>query len=399
MGKYPPWVVLAYLNGNNELAPEISAAQYDIEETTPGIDTEILLQIGRLDKNIVKILRPNEKTDEKDSWHGVRLYHISRAASSLKGELANLNMADPKSLYNFIEWGMQNYPAEHYMLILSGHSCEYIGMMNDYSQDKPYIMGIPEIALVLEYIKKNLGRSIDLLIFDTCLFNNIELLYEFGQSPDPAVKTILTYRDNAPAGGLSYNEILKSMDYEGENLNSFIQNLINNSSKDLIAYNINQTSLDNIKKLFDNLARKYLEETEKSKKDLLVSMKTAEPEKPGQEILNEIINFISSLIIHKKTPFKHPAEQIRILDKYIPNKNTAAFYYRLAFARDNAWSNLLCRKLPESNFQLTISIGFSPLILAPSKIKALIASSNPNLATKDVDNILKDLILAKKWHV
>ncbi|GEM_PF-4508491 len=249
MGKYPPWVLLAYLNGNNELAPEISAAQYDIEETAPGIDTEILLQIGRLDKNIVKILRPNEKTDEKDSWHGVRLYHISQAASSLKGELANLNMADPKSLYGFIEWGMQNYPAEHYMLILSGHSCEYIGMMNDYSQDKPYIMGIPEIALVLEYIKKNLGKSIDLLIFDTCFFNNIELLYEFGQSPDSAVKTILTYRDNAPAGGLSYNEILKSMDYEGENLNSFIQNLINNSSKNLIAYNINQTSLDNIKKL------------------------------------------------------------------------------------------------------------------------------------------------------
>ncbi|MPM61888.1 hypothetical protein SDC9_108752 [bioreactor metagenome] len=78
------------------------------------------------------------------------------------------------------------------MMILGGHSCEYIGMMNDYSQDKPYIMGIPEISLVFKYVKNTVGSQIDLLIFDTCLFNNIELLYELGYYGTPAVKTALT---------------------------------------------------------------------------------------------------------------------------------------------------------------------------------------------------------------
>ncbi len=402
MLNFPKWVVLAYLNGNNELEPEMAAAKHDLEKTAIENDIVILLQIGRLDQSAVEILRPdNNDPDPNDIWSGVRRYCISKSGSTLLEELGNQNMADPQCLYYFLRWGIQNYPSAHYMLILGGHSCEYIGMMNDYSQDRPYIMGIPELSLVIEYTQKTVGRSIDLLIFDTCLFNNIELLYELGQYGSSGVDAVLTYRDNAPARGLSYDELLRTIDeyYFIDDLNVLIQKLIANLSADLIAYHIDSHRLEHIKKLFGWLAHKYLDGIENKRLDFFLSMKNNDPGSPGQEILQEIHNLISSLIIGQTSAFRRPSETIRILDKYIPDKNTAALYYRLAFARDNNWTNLICSKLPDSSFQLAVSIGFFPITLGKGKIKALILSSSSGLDEKSVDNILNTLVTDRNWHI
>lgn len=47
-------------------------------------------------------------------------------------------------------------------------------------------MGIPGISLVLKYVKNKVRKQIDLLIFDTCLFNNIGLLYKLEYYSTPA---------------------------------------------------------------------------------------------------------------------------------------------------------------------------------------------------------------------
>lgn len=131
------WVIMAYLDGNSELEPEMATAKSDMEKVNLCEGVEVLLEIGLLDKETVQILRPGGKPSA-EKWSGTRRYHLCRAGCWLEEDMGKTNMADPSCLYEFIRWGMENYKAEHYMLILGGHSCEYIGMMNDYSQDKPY---------------------------------------------------------------------------------------------------------------------------------------------------------------------------------------------------------------------------------------------------------------------
>lgn len=87
------------------------------------------------------------------------------------------------------------------------------------------------------------------------------------------------------------------------------------------------------------------------------------------------------------------------MDKYIPDIGTAALYYRLAFARNNNWSTLICSKLPESNYRLIVSIGFAPMILPINKIVALIISSNPDLTADDANGILKRLAARRNWAI
>ena len=402
MDRLPKWVVLAYLNGNSELEPEMAAAKSQMEKAAMNEDVEVLLQIGLLDENAVKILRPDVLACETDDkWSGVRRYHICRSGSSLVEDMGNQNMADPNCLFDFIRWGMENYKAMHYILILGGHSCEYIGMMNDYSQDKPYIMGIPEISLVLELVKHTAGRAIDLLIFDTCLFNNIELLYELGQYGIPAVKTVLTYRGNAPAGGLAYSEILNAANEnrDEDDLNIFIEKLVGVSQDDLIAYRIDPDGLEKIKELFSRLARVYLDDTASTRPDLPGLFKSGAVTDPWREIIDEIAYTESSFVICRKCEPCCGTETIRVLDRYIPFMSTAALYYRLAFARDNYWTKLVCSRLPERSFRLAVTIGFTPMMLPKNKIRALIISSNPVLSPVIADEILNGLIAYRKWDV
>ena len=397
MSDLTEWVILAYLDGNNELEPETAAAMNEMKNALFSKDHILLLQIGRLNQDTVKILRPKELLDHpEDTWSGVRRYSISKSGTVLLKELGNLNMADPSRLFEFILWGMQKFKAAHYMLILSGHACEYIGMLNDYSQRKPYLMGIPELSLVLEYIKRTLGQSIDALLLDTCLFNNIEVLYELAQCSS-AVNTVLVHHDNAPVGGLSYQELFEAMsECQPQDTETLLLKLIQYSSADLVAYRIDSPRLERIKKLFGSLGYKILEQ---KGLDLLPELRRNDSKLPEQEIRDEITRWISSLIIGQKSVFRQPFETIYALDKYIPDKSTAEMYYRLAFARDNPWTGLLCSRLPEKQFQFAVSVGFSPLALERNKVNALILSSNSAMAEKEADNILNALIADRGWEI
>ncbi len=389
------WVILTYLDGNNELEPETAGAMREMERTVfSKLNALLLVQAGRLDQKTVGVLRPGREGEPpEEAWSGVRRCAAGQGKAILLKELGNLNMAAPKNLFDFISWGMK-FESEHYMLILSGHSCEYIGILSDYSGERPCILGIPELGLALEYVKKTAGKALDLLLLDTCYANNIELLYELGLG-GCAVKTLLTHRKTAPAEGLSYRELFKAMDdcpVPGDTP-TMIEKITACSSGELVAYEIDARRLEKIKKLFGALGRAYLGERDR---DFLGAFRGGSPDAPFREEREELERLASSLMIGRKQG-QNPLETICALDKYIPDKGTAALYYRLAFARDNPWTGLLCSRLAEKQFQFAVSIGFSPIPLAGSKVMALIRSSNPGMTEREAEGILAALSSERGW--
>ena len=89
------WVIMAYMNGNNELEPETVAAMREMEETVKQTSKTLLfLQIGRLAEKTVHILRPElTNSPSCEPWNGVRRYAISQSGKVLLGELGESNMA------------------------------------------------------------------------------------------------------------------------------------------------------------------------------------------------------------------------------------------------------------------------------------------------------------------
>ena len=125
------WTILIYANGNNELEPEMYQAMLDMEKVGSNSNVHVVLQIGRAEHKLVKLIRNDISFNDNDGWSGVRRYFVNKGNSELIENLTKINLADPKQLYYFIKWGMLSYPAKNYMLILGGHSYNCVGMMTD----------------------------------------------------------------------------------------------------------------------------------------------------------------------------------------------------------------------------------------------------------------------------
>ncbi|MCF8011917.1 MAG: hypothetical protein K9L17_09995 [Clostridiales bacterium] len=123
MNNISSWTILIYANGNNELEPEMWKARLDAEKAGSNRDVNVLMQLGREDRQMVYILRPEDIIPAASKqWTGVRRYYIKKEKSILLDEMGNINMAHPKNLYYFLKWGIEHYPAHHYLVILGGHA-------------------------------------------------------------------------------------------------------------------------------------------------------------------------------------------------------------------------------------------------------------------------------------
>ena len=205
------WTILIYANGNNELEPEVYKRFIELLDIDIDDYLNVIVQLGRANMDIVKCLRPNIDIELNQRWNGVRRYKIRNNQACILGELGNINMADPSSFVDFVTWGMDKYSAARTMVIISGHGAGFVGVMTDYTKEKPYMMDILGLTSSLYKIKNITGKSIDCLVLDACFMNMVEVWNEIAIIPNKPVKYLFAPSINIELEGLSYTEIIKSI--------------------------------------------------------------------------------------------------------------------------------------------------------------------------------------------
>lgn len=327
------WTILIYADGNNEMEEIMCKSFLDMELTGSNEDVNVIVQIGKLG---------NYRNNEKYNWSGVRRYYVNYLSSMLIEDLGKENMADPNVLYTFIKWGIENYKAEHYMLVLSDHGGDFVGCFTDLSLKVPYIMGIPEMIEAINTVKKNLDMKIDILLFDMCYMNSIEVLYELGQDEDNTVKTAITYMDYAAYEGINYYKLISSVE-DNCNLSDiplFTKYLIDNQQFSLVSYEINHSKLEEIKELFNKIAGRT--------KNPLNLVNNLSHTNNIPFIIKRINKKLKGLIIYCKNTFLGLNTSIKITSNSIDQ--LILFYKKLAFSKNNKWTNLLMGKASQSKF-------------------------------------------------
>ena len=96
-------------------------------------------------------------------------------------------MGDPQTLSNFVTWAKDNYPADHYALILSDHGHGLGGgMVDDNSfglcwngSELVDCLSIKDMDTALKTITSNGIGKIDILYMDACLMGMLEDAYQF----------------------------------------------------------------------------------------------------------------------------------------------------------------------------------------------------------------------------
>ncbi len=225
------WTVLVYMAGDNNLENgQIGVENIrDMESVPASEDLNVLVQFDRPGNN------------EFASYSGARRYLIrsrgqepgnEEIASLLLQELGTVNMGDPSSLVDFVRYGVENYPADHYFLVLWNHgtgweTLPYREAQNavnflDAEEDRPlnfrgtyqaiaYDDGSQDSITALELWEAferikylNGGRKIDVVGFDACLMGMIEV----GTQIAHGARIMVASEEITPESGWNYREFI-----------------------------------------------------------------------------------------------------------------------------------------------------------------------------------------------
>jgi hypothetical protein len=207
------WTFMVYLNADNDLE---SAGIKDINE---------MERVGSCDKVniIVQCDRSPEYDESNGNWIGARRFYIQKDDDFTKinsKEAGNLgesvDMGDPAVLTDFIKWGVKNYPAKKYVLVIWNHGSGWKfqnarfspvkGISYDESSGN-HLDNFKLTAALAEGVKFNGGRKFDIIIMDACLMAMVEIAYQIKDS----AKVYIASEEVAPADGMPYDSILAKL--------------------------------------------------------------------------------------------------------------------------------------------------------------------------------------------
>jgi len=229
-----PWTVMVYMAGDNNLDPD---GVQDLKE---------MKRVGSTDKmNVIAQF-------DRATGHVANRYFIRKGGKVIDDAVARLgriNTGDPKRLMDFIKWGVRNYPADHYVLVLWNHGQGWddsdvyaderlrrlrrlasgrIRHAFFHTPVRRMLMSAPrdaqvrailldddakdfldnaEMKSVLADTKTLLKRKLDILGMDACLMSMAEVGYQIQESAEYTVGS----EETAPLEGWPYDTILASL--------------------------------------------------------------------------------------------------------------------------------------------------------------------------------------------
>jgi hypothetical protein len=188
------WTVLVYMAGDNDLEPYLVNNLISLEKVGTSPKINIVAELDRGDKPRSPVTK----------WKGSRRFLVQKSDDPKKimspavQDLGDVNMADPKHLSDFVQWGMKNYPAKHYMLIINDHGYGFMGAADD--KGNKDTMNLPALGKafgdITEQMNKDTvvngvkdaanktGKKIDIIGFDACLMGQVEVGYELKDYAD-----------------------------------------------------------------------------------------------------------------------------------------------------------------------------------------------------------------------
>ena len=178
------WTVLLYQDADDQVLEK--DIMTDLNEAE---------RVGSTDRvNIVsQIDRYKGAYSGDGNWDDTRRYYIKndQDLNNLNSELlqkGEANMSDGNTLVDFVKWGMENYPADKYVLVLSDHGMGWPGGWSDPNPGGSGPRGIPlaramgddlylmELDDALATIQRDTGLDkFEIIGMDACLMSHLEV--------------------------------------------------------------------------------------------------------------------------------------------------------------------------------------------------------------------------------
>ena len=306
----------------------------------------------------VLVLQDGEK-DPASLW-----YINNQHETELIKDMGEINMGDYQTLYDFITYAKDQYPAERYLLSMYDHGGGWAGACIDDTDND---------MLTMDEIQKGIANAggIDILCFTApCLMGSLEAVYELKDCVDVYIGS------EALSGyGIWYGtiqaiseELEQHYSKENHEIGQFIIDSITEKSLDLDLTTMTAIRTDKMPHLvstINQLCTKLIDNKDLLKEDVIAQVKTLETFQTGiidfyeflticedvtddqsiRDIIDDVKNAYEEVLIAEihgdEYSFSNGLSIYFPLDKTSYNTNYADAGYDLDFSKDTQWDEFL----------------------------------------------------------
>ncbi|MDQ7821246.1 MAG: clostripain-related cysteine peptidase [Candidatus Eremiobacteraeota bacterium] len=216
------WTVLAYLDGKDSTLQRLAPGKMrQLEVAGSDDNVDILAQLSRssfiTDRfthdwsgtkryHVEKNPNPAPLMDEMKSWF-IPPY-TKNIISPVVKDIGSADAADPQNVKDFINWGIQNYPAEHYCIIFYGQGGGFAGSLHD--AETGSTVDNKELGDIMREAAKTAGQKIDVVAFDGSLMAQAEVAGELKDS----AKVLVGSQSVTGLGSVPLDAVMKDLRFE-----------------------------------------------------------------------------------------------------------------------------------------------------------------------------------------
>lgn len=200
--KMPKWTIMVYINAKNNLEEFGLKDTNEMEMVGSNANVNVVVELGRI----------KGYSSAEGDWTGSRRYLVQKDADTSKitspivSQTPKADMGDWKHLVEFGQWAKNNYPAEHYMLVVWNHGAGWLknsqGKGISYDDETNNHLTTPQLGQAL----KEMG-GVDVYGSDACLMQMASVDYEIKDY----VKYIVGSEETEPGDGYTYNTFLEQV--------------------------------------------------------------------------------------------------------------------------------------------------------------------------------------------
>ncbi len=138
----------------------------------------------------------------------VQRYQLTPDKLTLLENLGQKSMTDPATLSDFIVYGLTNYPAERYGVILWDHGGgTAVGYGVDEKNGQGKSMTLPDLQRAFDQAYQSTGSKVDFIAFDACLMGTVETALALHN----AANYLIASEELEPGGGHYYTNWLNQL--------------------------------------------------------------------------------------------------------------------------------------------------------------------------------------------
>lgn len=191
------WTVLVYMEGRDRLAHSTHLALNKMEQVGSSSSVNLVAQA-----TVVPTFQ--ERTFAEMGRVDTRRYYITQdsdmehVASPVVDDLGEQVRLNQDSLADFLQWGMKNFPAKRYLVVVKKHGAGFAKIGEH----------VPLSARELQNALKATGKQVDVVAFDSCSMGQMEVAHQLRNQ----AKVMTGSPEDVYAVDFPYAEILKTLD-------------------------------------------------------------------------------------------------------------------------------------------------------------------------------------------